>query len=297
MSKIGGNRREESEGYVKKVGLFEGKVILVNPTREQFKSVLEMDLKEDSSADVYLGTSKDNNKVLRVDFWLAETKEKGFHKVSFFLEDKQKQNKDETKYQFINDVGSCSWGETVDDLPEWFSQDREVRIAYTGEEELYDFMRTWLSGLDYRHADTTLQLEWKKLMKGDVSDIREQIDGEFSKNVVTLATINVKEKDGEIKEYPNIYNRAFLTPFSLDKFKTTDYTNSRVLSILKNKKSRDLKAHERFALKVTGEHGCKDFYILRPLREYDSSENPMASASVLQDMEDEEDVTHSNSDY
>ena len=61
---------------------------------------------------------------------------------------------------------------------------RDYRVAFVGEEDLYNFMRTWLGDLDYRDADTILQLEWKKLMKGNVKDIKDQIDGEWCYNLL-----------------------------------------------------------------------------------------------------------------
>jgi hypothetical protein len=59
-------------------------------------------------------------------------------KVSFFLEDKERQNKDETKKQYINSVGNCSWAADPNDLPDWFKA-RDYRVAKIGEEELYEF--------------------------------------------------------------------------------------------------------------------------------------------------------------
>ena len=57
-------------------------------------------------------------------------------------------------------------------------------------------MRTWLSKLDYRDADTVLQLEWKKLMRGNLKDLKDQVDGEWCDTVAALATVIVKERDG-----------------------------------------------------------------------------------------------------
>jgi hypothetical protein len=145
-------------------------------------------LKEDSKAAEYLGESKEGNTYLRLNFWLKNVKNGEIFQapVSFFLEDKQRENKDETKLQYINAIGSCSWADDPNNLPEWFTA-RESRVANVGEEELYTFLRTWLGKLDYRDAETILQIEWKKLMKGNVKDIKDQIGGEFCANVGVLA--------------------------------------------------------------------------------------------------------------
>ena len=83
MSSIGGKKRENTGGgdFGKKVGLFEANVIAVNPTAEEFKDILGMELKEDSKATEYLGETKDGNNYLRVDFWLEEVKNKEKFKV------------------------------------------------------------------------------------------------------------------------------------------------------------------------------------------------------------------------
>jgi hypothetical protein len=286
MSSIGGKKRESSgngEQYTKRVGLFEANVIAINPTLEEFKDVLGMDLKEDSKAAEYLGETKDGNNYLRVDVWLQRVNHDEKFKVSFFLEDKERENKDGTKHQYINSVGQCSWAADENDLAEWFTKGRDFRIAYTGEEDLYNFMRTWLADLDYRDVDTVLQLEWKKLMRGNVKDLRDQIDGEWAKSVVALATVIVKERDGESKEYQGIYNKAFIGGYALKQFRLVDYGNKKTQETLKNKKPRDLKGHEKFVMNIIGEYGCKDYYTFKEIQDYNPDDNLVASDAYISD--------------
>jgi hypothetical protein len=288
MSLIGGSKRENTGNseFTKKVGLFEANVIAINPTLEQFKSVLGMEIKEDSKAVEYLSESKDGNTVLRVDFWLEDVKNaENKFKVSFFLEDKERSNKDGSKQQYINNVGTCSWAADVNDLPEWFSN-RDYRVANIGEEDLYNFMRTWLGELDYRVATTTLQLEWKKLMKGNVKDLKDQINGEWCSSIVAMATVITKEKEGEIKEYQGIYNKAFLSGYSLKNFRLVDYSNKQVLKGLEGKKSKDLKPHERFVINLNGEYGCKDYFIFKDLEEYNPGDNLVSSDAAMSSEDD-----------
>jgi hypothetical protein len=286
MSNIGGKKKEQSQGqqteYAKKVGLFEANVVAINPTMEEYKDVLGMELKEDSKAVEYLGTSQDGNTTLRVDFWLEEIKNKDKFKVTFFLENKERTNKDETKKQYINNIGTCSWADDANNLPSWFAG-REYRVAFTGEEDLYNFVKTWLGNLDYRDAETTLQLDWKTLMKGNLKDLKSQIDGEYCTTVVALATIKTVVKDDAAKEYQSVYNKGFLASYNLKQFRLVDYNSPSVLSNVRSKKSKDLKPHERFVLNVTGEYGCKDFYIFKDLKEYNSEDNLVASDAVISD--------------
>jgi hypothetical protein len=285
MSSIGGKKRENTgnSDFGKKVGLFEANVIAINPTPEEFKDILGMELKEDSKAAEYLGETRDGNNYLRIDFWLQRVNQDDKFKVSFFLEDKERENKDGSKKQYINSIGMCTWAADENDLAEWFTKGRDYRVAYTGEEDLYNFMRTWLADLDYRDADTVLQLEWKKLMRGNVKDLKDQIDGEWAKSVVALATVIVKERDGESKEYQGIYNKAFLSGYALKQFRLVDYSDTRVQDSLKNKKPRDLKAHEKFVVNVIGEYGCKDYFTFKDLQDYNADDNLVASDAYISD--------------
>jgi hypothetical protein len=279
---IGGKQREQSNSseIVRKVGLFEANVIAVNPSAEEYKEVLGIELKEESRQTEYLGTSQEGNTTLRVDFWLEETKNKNRFKVTFFLEDKERENKDETKKQYINNVGVCSWASDENALPDWF-KGRDYRVANVGEEDFYNFLRTWLGKLDYRDAETVLSLDWKTVMKGNLKDVKSQVDGEYCTPVVALATIKTVEKDGERKEYQNVYNKAFLPSYALKQFRLVDYGKPDVQASLRNKKPKELKIHERFVVTVTGEYGCRDFYVFKDLQDYNSEDNVVASDAVI----------------
>jgi len=281
---IQGDKRERQAlpEISKKVGLFEARVVAINPTTEEFKEVLNIDLPEDSKLAEYLGTSRDGNTFLRVDVWLEEVKKKDKFKVTFFLEDKERENKDGSKKQYINNIGRCARADDPNNLAEWFAK-RDHRVAFVGEEELYEFLRTWLGELDYSKDTTVLQLEWKKLMKGNLKDLKSQVDGAYCTNVAALATITVKQKDGENKEYQSIYNKAFLPAYYLKNFRLINYNDPTVQSGLRAKKSKDLKPHERFVVNVTGEYGCKDYYTLRDLQDYNPDDNLVASDKALSD--------------
>lgn len=285
---IGGKQREVKD-FSKQIGIFEAEVVAVNPSVEEFKEILGMELKEDSKAAEYLGESKEGNTYLRVNVWLKNVKTQEIFQspISFFLENKERSNKEDTKLQYINTVGSTSWADDPNNLPDWFTA-RDYRVAHVGEEELYEFLRMWLGKLDYREADTVLSLDWKKLMKGNVKDIKDQIGGEFCVNIGALALIISREKDGEIREYQGVYNKAFLPAYAIKNFRLVDYSDKDVIAKIAAKKPKDQKAHEKFVLKVTGEYGCKDFFILKDLQDYDPSMNIVASDKV---------ITEENSSY
>ena len=284
MSTIGGIKRESTNTeskFNKKVGLFEANVIAINPTNEEYKDVLGIELNEDSKATNYLGETRDGNTYLRLDVWLQEVKNKENFKVSFFLEDRERENRDQTKKQYLNSVGMTSWADDENNLFDWFKENREYRVAFIGEEDMYDFLRTWLGQLDYRSAETTLTLDWTKLMRGNVKDLRDQVDGEWCNSIVALATVVTKERDGETVEYQGVYNKAFLSGYTMRQFRLVDYTDNKVVNSLKQRKPRELRPHERFVVKVTGEYGCKDYYQLKEIEDYNPDENLVASDDYI----------------
>jgi hypothetical protein len=199
------------------------------------------------------------------------------NKVVFFVEDRVRVNKDETKTQFINNIGICSWAESSEDLPDWFT-DRTYREAKSGEEELYGFLITWLGKIDYfdKSQPAELQLNWKQLMKGDLKELSDEINGSYVTPFISLATVITKEVEGEIKEYQSIYNKAFAPEFAMKQFRITDYNDEMVQATIETKKFKERKIHEKFVANIVGEYGCKDYYLLSELTDYDASLNVVA---------------------
>lgn len=289
---VKGKVREPLEDFVKQVGLMEGTVVAINPTRKEWEEVLGFNLKEDQEEFDYTGTSKDGNPYTRIDVWIKQDGEEKQFKAVFFLEDRVRMNKDETKTQFINNIGNCSWGATEEDLPAWFVK-RELRSAMRGEEDFYNFLRTWLGGLDYRDEETELQLNWKELMKGNVSSLKEQIGGEFAATFISLATVVTKvknegEENEEIVQYQGIYNRQFLPQYCMKHFRVKDYNDDMLVALIQGKTMKELKLHEKFVHNVTGDYGCKDYFILSDMREYDPIENLASDNADMLEAEEED---------
>lgn len=281
---VGGQKRENTGGsgveFVKKVGIFEAKVIAINPTPEDYKDLLGIDLPEESKATEYLSVGTDGTSKIRVDVWLEDVKTSDKFKVTFFMEDSKKENKDRTKKQYINNIGISSWASSEDNLPSWFVK-RDYRVAYSGEAEFVEFLRMWLGGLDFMHEDTELMLEWKKVISGNLKEWKDEIDGDWCQTVGVLATVKSVEKDGEVKSYQSVYNRGFFPGYSIKNMRMIDYNNPEIIRQLGFKKSKDLKMHERFVLNVTGEYGCKDFYTFKELSVYDPEANLVESDKVI----------------
>lgn len=277
---IGGQKRELTlKEFTKKVGLFEANVIAINPTALEYIDILGRELKEDSKATDYL-FEKDDVTKLRVDVWLKDVKTDFIDKVTFFLEDTKRTNKDGSKKQYVNNIGMCSWATAEENLPTWFVK-RDFRVAYIGEEDLITFLRTWLGGMDYSKDDAEVSINWKKMITGNVKEWTDEINGEYATTVGVLATVKTVEKDDGAASYQNIFNKAFFPGYAIKNMRLINYNSSDVLRSLSFKKSKDLLSHERFVLNVTGEYGCKDYYTFKELQDYDPNANLVESDKVI----------------
>lgn len=276
---ISGSKREIPQGgdFPKKVGIFEAKVIAINPNEREYKDILGIELKEDSNATNYYDDVK---KKLRVNVWLQDVNSDFKTNATFWLEHGEKENKDATKKQYINSIGVCSWASSPDLLPVWFLK-RDYRIAHIGEEEFLGFVRIWLGGLDFSDLSTEIMLDWKKVMSGDLKDLKEQIDGEFAQTVGALATVKTVDKEDGPKSYQNIFIKSFFPGYSIKSMRVVDYNNPDVVRGLTFRKSAELKMHERFVVNVTGEYGCKDYYTFKELHDYDPDSNLVESDKVI----------------
>lgn len=257
MSAVQGKKREQ-KNFEKSVGIFESNVIAVNPNREELEKLLNTELEKDPE---YLGEDKDGDTKLNLSVWLEEVKTKQLFNVRFFLKDQVRANKDETKYQYINNVGNTAWADDPENLPSWFlKDDRPYRKAKAGEEEMYRFIQSWMP-LDTRLEETKFDFDFSKLMRGNVSELREVIGNhDLTDTIVALATIRTSE-DGQT-DYQQVYNRNFLPGWTMKHFN------------LGGKKIPKLV--QKFIDNVEDpEYGCKEFYgsTLGPLHTYNPEEN------------------------
>lgn len=280
---VGGDKRPDFVPSERVIGIFEGDVICINPSTEEYKDLLGIELAPDSKATEYIGQTKNENNYLRIDVWIKDSKTEQNLKVSFFLEDKERSNREGTKYQYINNSGVCSWASAEADLPDWFKK-KDYRIAKAGEEELYNFLRNWLSLLDYKSDKTELKLDWVRLMKGNVSEIKQEINGEYCKKVISAATVNVVVADDDsVKYYQSVYNRAFLPEGCMKFFRLNDYNNEDTLNSIRGSHPSKLKFHEKFIASIADlEYGCKDIYSFSELTTFDEKIHITSSERVIE---------------
>lgn len=261
MSAVQGKLREKKD-FSRQIGVFEGKVISINPSREELEKLLDTEIEKDPE---YLKEDeKDGKQKLTVSVWLQDVLSKRLFNVRFFLKDAYRENKNGSKFQYINTTGSTSWADEPANLPKWFLEGgREHRKAHIGEEELYNFVKSWLNSLDMRDAESKLDFEWKKLMKGNIKEISDCIGCKFDESVVALATVRTAENnEGEAVDYQQVYNRKFLPGYTMKFFRVGGRKIPKMVT--------------KFIEEVEDpEYGCKEFYglELKELHEYNPAEN------------------------
>jgi len=271
---------KETVDYSKKVGYFEGKVIAINPDREELEEILGTEIKKDPE---YLGESGESNKTLRLSIWVQDLKTGWKQPINFFLENVDNKISNSGNYQFVNSQGKHTWASSVETLPEWFTRNGvTVRKAKRGEADVLTFLSAWLK-ID-RDQDFKIELPWEDLMKGKVKELRDILGTTLPATVISVATVRVKQgEDNEIKEYQGIYNRNFLPGYLMSKLRSIAWDKETIKS-LKEKEFKTLKYYEKFVLSVIDEeHGIKEFYggTLEQLKDYNPSENVVTSGSAL----------------
>lgn len=296
MSGVKGKVRENAD-FTRETGFFEGEVIAINPEKAELEKLLGTEIEGEVE---YLSTEDIDGKIInraQIVFWVKDVITNKLRPARFFLKDLNRTNSiteeerekgDKVdKKQYINSVGVTTWTDKVENLPDWFTQ-RSYRIAKVGEEELYNFIQSWLNKLDRFDADTSLSFDFKKLISGDVRDLKEQMKGEYDGTITCLVTVRKVSKEGEEdKFYEQIYSRKFMPGFVWQKrLKENKVKHVPVdATFIQKAKSADRKkrsSFQKFVLEVTdSQFGVKDFYSLEGLETFNPENNPIASGKAL----------------
>jgi hypothetical protein len=274
---VQGSVREQRD-FSKETGLFEGKVLAFNPSKEQLEKLLNTTVDKEPE---YTGEDAGVKKASLV-VWLQDVKSKKIKPLRFFLKDIEKVNKDGTKKQYITNVGDASWADSEENLPDWFKK-RPYRVAKEGEEALYKFAIDWLSKLDRKDEKSSLEFDWKELIKGNARELSKLIGSEFEESVVVLNTVRVVESGGEKKEYEQVYNQAFLPGYTMKYIRSTKIDDVFV-EVAKKADRKSRSRLQNFVLAVKDpQYGVKDYFTLGELETYDASKNIASSDKVISD--------------
>lgn len=263
--------REKSTGtgnFPKYVGYFEAEVVGINVTSEEYFEIYGSEPKYELK---YL---KEENGIKQncVTVILKEVTKGNLFQLKFWLKDIPKVGSKSGKNQYINNVGGCGWAFDEDGLLEWFLYDseknkRDFRQAYDGEENFLKFLRTWLGNLNFNKAGAQLQLDWNKVINGNLTEWKKFIGHEYTTTIGAMATVNIKD-DGATQQ--TVFNGAFFPNYQMKSLRVTTWDDDKIQSL----KFKKLAPHEYFIRDVVGEYGAKDYYVLEPMKVYDPNNSP-----------------------
>ena len=282
---VTGKVREVKE-WKKSTGFFEAEVLCFNPDREKLEQLLGVTLDKDpeylgqASEEVELADgSKKTIPYTRLDIvvWVKDVKTDAKRSIRFYLRDLPKIKQDKTKAQYINNIGTLSWADKDENLPDWFKQ-RPFRKAHQGEENLYAFVTNWLGKVDFKDPDASLDFDWSRLMKGNVTELNQQINSDYAQTITCLCLISVNDKSGEKKEYEQVYNEGFMPGYCMKEVRLKTLSDDEYVkkAIATEKKKRS--KLQRFMIDIfEPEHGIKDYFTTGELKEYDPKDNIVAT--------------------
>ena len=209
-------------------------VLAVNPNKAQLEKIYGITIENDPN---YISESEvDGKKVIsaRIDFVVKTDAEhcNGIDyttKVSFFIRKEMRYNRDKTKVQVIDKYGRTAWV-TIEqaknhEIPVYSNGnpaniDKDYRPAYVGEEDLTNFLKTYLGiplpmkyvNNQWVMADNLPECEARlesidKYFKGDFSELKNILALQPKNRVKVL--FGVKTSDDN-KIYQAVYTQKFL---------------------------------------------------------------------------------------
>lgn len=314
--------------YDKKMycGLETFKIVDVNPSRKKLNEILGIEPKEDLQEIEYLSETKEGDDKIKISLVL-ESRQRFLIK-NFYIVDKNRNNKEGDKLQYINQTCNTTWVDKEENLPEFFINfidknknnigKKEYRVAKEGEAEFYEFIKSIGVGINWYSQSTNFEFNFKKLLKEDFSQLKtillndvhfpeftaltyvktvvveegvKKYNEIFTKGVIPsyllkgiFATCNKHYNSllNEIKEDDKLYDSLNINKEILREALTQDDIYGYVDSPnFKFTKDFEQKAFDRLLKEIEGEYGCKGFYKLSPVFEYnDKMETDFSDKSI-----------------
>ena len=235
-----GNVSTEALEIKKYVGIGAVTVIGVNPTKAEIKELMGYEPKEEPT---YVGTSEIDGKQVnfaRIDFIVKPDAEKTgiteAFRMTYFIRNQYRKGSESGKYMVLDAYNNSAWDteENIKAGAQIMYSNGPAKIigkyrpAYTGEQELTNFIRQFLcignsgdiNGFDYINGSWVEKKgdelkdceccftseEMQKMFKGDFTAIKDAIALQPTNKVKVL--FGVRVNDG--KEYQDIYTNYVL---------------------------------------------------------------------------------------
>lgn len=216
----------------------------VNPSKAEHEELFETELEE---APVYTSTKSDNDgnefQTARISVvFKPDTEKIGFDMplvtMALFLENRPRYNADKTKVQVIDKYGNTGWP-TIEEAKahatilknkngeDYNSNlDKDYRPAFVGEEDLMNFVKTYLNipnrltyDRDFKTWGPNTKVKAEEcecrfdnlaaVFKGDFSEIKDALGFQPTNKVKVLLGVRTDAESGKL--YQAVYTKKFLS--------------------------------------------------------------------------------------
>lgn len=232
MAMATGAESTEGSPIKKYIGVAPVHVLAVNPNKAELEKLYNTVL--ENNPEYISEVDRDDKKVqqIRLDFIIKTDAEKcGIEfttKISFFITKEFRFNKDKTKVQVIDKYGRTAWVTkeqlSTHEIPMYSNGpanlDAGYRACYIGEEQLTDFIKTYLNipnvmkyvnkswVMNDNPQDSEARLDSiDSYFKGNFSEIKDAIS--FQPNNKIKLMFGIKTTDDN-KQYQTVYTQMFL---------------------------------------------------------------------------------------
>jgi hypothetical protein len=232
-----GKGQESTEGTAVKryIGVGSVNIVAVNPNKAELEKIYNTQIENAPEYVSEIEVGEDKHKVanVRIDFIVKSVPEKNdgiefTTKIPFFVRKEYRINRDGSKVQIIDKYGRTAWVTKEQyqkkEIPVYSNGpaniDKDYRACYHGEEELINFIKTYLNipnvmkyvnntwVMNDNPADSEARLEHiENYFKGDFSELRDVISLQPNNKVKALFGVRTTD-DG--KQYQAVYNQMFL---------------------------------------------------------------------------------------
>ena len=239
-----GRESVEAQEFKRYTGVAPMFIEAINPSKAEHEALFNTTLEE---APNYLGTRSDNDgnefQTARISVvFRPDTEKIGFEMplvtMALFLEDRPRYNADKTKVQVIDKYGNTGWP-TIEEAERHAvilknksgedynsNLDKDYRPCYVGEEDLMNFVKTYLNipnRLTYDRDSKTWGPNTKvkaeececrfdnlaAVFKGDFSEIKDALGFQPTNKVKVLLGVRTDAESGKL--YQAVYTKKFLS--------------------------------------------------------------------------------------
>lgn len=263
-------KESSEEAIIKRyLGIAPVTILSVNPKKEELEKIYNTTIDNEPE---YLGVTKEGQKQIRLDFIVKTVKEKceGVEltsKVTFFITDEYRGNKDNTKVQVIDKYGRTAWVTLEQaknhEIPMYSNGpanlDKDYRPCYIGEEDLTNFIQAYLNipnVMDY------VKKAWVMSKNPSESESRlDKIEDYFKGNISELQEIIKLQPTNKVKVMFGIRStedgRQFQTIYSQKVFKNNVTNYSKLQEEINDRKAAGALSTTEFSIKPLHEYNVE----------------------------------------